>query len=180
MSILIPAWVNGELTPVDKLEAHRKGLRHKAVSVFVIRGTEVLMQRRAIGKYHTPGLWANTCCTHPDWNEDPAACAVRRLREELGITGLYPEHRHRLEYRADVGNDLIEHEVVDVFLARAGSGLTVAPNPDEVMDTRWIDYHDLLAEVARHPERFTPWLKIYLSDYSDMIFGPDLMIAARG
>lgn len=180
MSILIPAWVNGELTPVDKLEAHRKGLRHKAVSVFVIRGTEVLMQRRAMGKYHTPGLWANTCCTHPDWNEDPAACAVRRLREELGITGLYPEHRHRLEYRADVGNDLIEHEVVDVFLARAGSGLTVAPNPDEVMDTRWIDYHDLLAEVARHPERFTPWLKIYLSDYSDMIFGPDLMIAARG
>lgn len=180
MSILIPAWVNGELIPVDKLEAHRKGLRHKAVSVFVIRGTEVLMQRRAMGKYHTPGLWANTCCTHPDWDEDPAACAVRRLREELGITGLYPEHRHHLEYRADVGNGLIEHEVVDVFLARAGAGLSVTPNPDEVMDTRWIDYHDLLAEVARHPERFTPWLKIYLADYSDMIFGADLMIAARG
>ena len=180
MTILIPAWVNGTLTPVEKLAAHQQGLRHKAVSVFVIRGTEVLMQRRAMGKYHTPGLWANTCCTHPAWGEDAADCAVRRLDEELGITGLYPEHRHRLEYRADVGNGLIEHEVVDVFLARAGKDMTVTPNPAEVMETRWIDYHDLLAEVARHPDRFTPWLKIYLADYADMIFGPDLVIAARG
>ena len=179
MTTLIPAWVNGALTPVEKLDAHQRGLRHKAVSVFVIRGTEILMQRRALGKYHTPGLWANTCCTHPEWEETPAACAVRRLNEELGITGLYPEHRHHLEYRADVGNGLVEHEVVDVFLARAKPGLKVDPNPDEVMETRWIDYHDLLAEIALRPEQFTPWLKIYLSDYADHIFGPDLIIAAR-
>ena len=171
MSILIPAWVNGDLTPVDKLEAHRKGLRHKAVSVFVIRGTEVLMQRRAMGKYHTPGLWANTCCTHPDWDEDPAACAVRRLHEELGITGLYPEHRHRLEYRADVGNGLIEHEVVDVFLARAGAALTFTLNPDEVEAVRWVDLYDLAAEVARSPEHFTPWLKVYMGEHMGRIFG---------
>ena len=137
------------------------------------------MQRRALGKYHTPGLWANTCCTHPAWNEAPATCAVRRLKEELGITGLFPEHRHHLEYRADVGNGLIEHEVVDVFLARAGENMPLNPNPDEVMETRWVDYHELLAEVALHPDSFTPWLKIYLSDYADMIFGPDLIIAAR-
>ena len=179
MSIMIPAWVNGDLTPVEKLEAHRQGLRHKAVSVFVIRGRDILMQRRARAKYHTPGLWANTCCTHPEWQEDSSTCAVRRLKEELGITGLFPEFRHRLEYRADVGNGLIEHEVVDVFLARAGEDLVVAPNPDEVMETRWVDYHDLLAEVARHPDRFTPWLKIYLRDYANTIFGPDLVIAAR-
>lgn len=179
MSLMIPAWVNGTLTPVDKLEAHRKGLKHKAVSVFVIRDMQILMQRRALGKYHTPGLWANTCCTHPDWNEAPSACAVRRLREELGITGLHPEHRHHLEYRADVGNGLIEHEVVDVFLARARERLTVTPDPEEVMETRWVDYHDLLAEVARHPDRFTPWLKIYLRDHADKIFGPDLVIASR-
>ena len=106
MGIMIPAWVEGELTPVDKLEAHEKGLKHKAVSVFVVRGTEILMQRRALGKYHTPGLWANTCCTHPDWDETSSICAVRRLQEELGITGLYPEYRHRLEYHADVGNGI--------------------------------------------------------------------------
>ncbi len=178
MGIMIPAWVDGELTPVDKLEAHEKGLRHKAVSVFVVRGTEILLQRRALGKYHTPGLWANTCCTHPDWGETASKCAVRRLREELGITGLYPEYRHRLEYHADVGNNMIEHEVVDVFLARARGALKIEPNPEEVMEIRWIDYHDLLAEVQRHPSRFTPWLKIYLHNHSDTIFGPDLIISA--
>ncbi len=179
MTIMIPAWVDGTLTPVEKLEAHQRGLRHKAVSVFVIRGTEILMQRRAMNKYHTPGLWANTCCTHPLWSEAASTCAVRRLNEELGITGIYPEYRHKLEYRADVGHGLIEHEVVDVFLARAPRNIVVTPNPAEVMDTRWVDYHDLLAEVARHPDRFTPWLKIYLRDYADTIFGADLIIAAR-
>ena len=67
MGIMIPAWIDGELAPVDKLEAHERGLKHKAVSVFVVRGMDILIQRRAMGKYHTPGLWANTCCTHPDW-----------------------------------------------------------------------------------------------------------------
>lgn len=176
---MIPAWVEGTLQPTEKLEAHEKGLRHKAVSVFAVRGTEILMQQRAMSKYHTPGLWANTCCTHPYWSETPSACAVRRLEQELGITGLYPEYRHRLEYRADVGNDMIEHEVVDVFLAHAHGPLDLNPDPDEVMATRWVDYHDLLAEIRRHPDRFTPWLKIYLSSYADTIFGPDLIIASK-
>ncbi|KIC19965.1 isopentenyl-diphosphate Delta-isomerase [Leisingera sp. ANG-Vp] len=180
MSHMIPAWVNGDLTPVDKLAAHERGLKHKAVSVFVVKGVEILMQRRAMGKYHTPGLWANTCCTHPMWDEQPSACAVRRMQEELGISGLYPEFRHHLEYRADVGNGLVEHEAVDVFLAHVHRPLKVVPNPEEVMETRWVDYHDLLAEVSRHPERFTPWLKIYLHNYADVIFGPDLIIAGRG
>ena len=179
MTIMIPAWVDGTLTPVEKLEAHRRGLRHKAVSVFVLRGREVLMQQRAMGKYHTPGLWTNTCCTHPHWEETPAACAARRLQEELGIADLLIEHRHPLEYRADVGNGLIEHEVVDVFLAEAAPETEIAANPDEVMATRWIDYHDLLAEVQRHPERFTPWLRIYLADHADVIFGPELVFATQ-
>jgi isopentenyl-diphosphate delta-isomerase len=179
MSIMIPAWVDGVLTPVEKLEAHQRGLRHKAVSVFVIRGTEVLMQQRAMGKYHTPGLWANTCCTHPDWDEAPSVCAVRRLEEELGIKGLPLEHRHHLEYRADVGNNLIEHEVVEVYLGRAPHDLKVAPNPDEVMAVEWMDYHDLMALVRRQPARFTPWLRIYLTDHADTIFGADLAQAAR-
>jgi isopentenyl-diphosphate delta-isomerase len=157
--------------PVGKLEAHLRGLRHKAVSVFVTEGPRVLIQRRAAGKYHTPGLWANTCCTHPRWDEDPAACAVRRLREELGITGLYPAFADRVEYRADVGGGLIEHEVVDIFLAEAGPGLALAPDPEEVSETRWVDLYDLSAEVLRAPERFTPWLRIYLSEHMGRIFG---------
>lgn len=167
----IPAWVDGRLQPVGKLEAHLKGLRHMAVSVFVMQGPRVLIQQRAAGKYHTPLLWANTCCTHPRWNEDAAACAIRRLREELGITGLSPAFADRVEYRADVGGGLTEHEVVDIFLAEAPAGLPIRPDPDEVAAVRWVDLYDLAAEVARSPERFTPWLRIYLGEHMDRIFG---------
>ena len=168
---MIPAWVDGRLQPVGKLEVHQRGLRHKAVSVFVIDGRKVLIQQRALSKYHTPGLWANTCCTHPRWDEDPAACAVRRLREELGITGLFPAFADRVEYRADVGSGLIEHELVDIFVAETQPGLTLAPHPDEVADTRWVDLYDLSAEVLRTPEKFTPWLQIYLAEHMARIFG---------
>lgn len=173
MSILIPAWVDARLTPVEKLEVHQRGLRHKAVSVFVLRGHDVLLQRRAMDKYHTPGLWANTCCTHPEWDEAPSDCAVRRLNEELGITGLALEHRHHLEYRADVGGGLIEHEVVDVFVGLAPDDLAVRPNPQEVMDVEWVDRDRLRTLVDTHPDRYTPWLRIYLADHAEVIFGTD-------
>lgn len=166
MSELIPAWVNGTLSQVEKLEVHRRGLRHKAVSVFVMRGREVLLQRRALGKYHTPGLWANTCCTHPHWGEDPILCAARRLREELGITGIALQRSGGIEYRAEVGNGLIEHEVVDVYSAPAPANLVPAPDPDEVMQTRWITLEALEAEIAAMPDKFTPWLRIYLAESS--------------
>jgi isopentenyl-diphosphate delta-isomerase len=164
MTEMIPAWVNGALTQVEKLEVHQRGLRHKAVSVFVMRGREVLLQRRALGKYHTPGLWANTCCTHPRWGEEPIHCAARRLAEELGIAGLPLQRAGGIEYRADVGKGLIEHEVVEVFSAQAPQNLIVAPDPAEVMDTRWVRLEDLEAEVAATPDRFTPWLQIYLAE----------------
>jgi len=170
MTIMIPAWVDGALTPVEKLSAHQRGLRHKAVSVFVMAGDQILLQRRALGKYHTPGLWANTCCTHPDWDEDAGVCAVRRLTEELGITGLTPEHRGQVEYRAEVGNGLIEHEVVEVFTCEATLDLPLALNPDEVCETRWITRPELKKQLAETPDIFTPWLHIYMEQHSDMIF----------
>ncbi len=169
--IMIPAWVDGTLTPVEKLAAHQRGLRHLAVSVFVMRRGAVLIQRRALCKYHTPGLWANTCCTHPEWDEDPMACAHRRVAEELGITGLQLEHRGEVEYRADVGNGLIEHEVVQVYVAEAGDDMPMAPNPDEVMDTEWMDMDALRTAIAKDPPRFTPWLRIYLEQHAKTIFG---------
>lgn len=171
MTDLIPAWVNGTLTPVGKLEVHKRGLRHKAVSVFVLDGTKTLIQQRAMGKYHTPGLWANTCCTHPDWGEDSADCAVRRLREELGITGLAPAFRDQVEYRAEVGRGMVEHELVDIFVALAPDSLRTDPDPSEVMAVRWVDLDDLAAQVARRPFEFTPWLRIYLAEHKHRIFG---------
>jgi isopentenyl-diphosphate Delta-isomerase len=176
---MIPAWVDGRLTPVGKLEVHQRGLRHKAVSVFVTDGPRVLIQQRALSKYHTPGLWANTCCTHPRWTEDSAACAVRRLREELGINGLFPSFVDQVEYRADVGGGLVEHELVDIYLAEAGAGLVVAPDPDEVAQTRWVDLYDLSAEVLRNPDTFTPWLRIYMTEHMGRIFGTTVGARAR-
>jgi len=172
MSGRIPAWVDGRLQPVDKLEAHRRGLRHKAISVFVVREGEVLIQRRALSKYHTPGLWANTCCTHPHWGEGDLECAERRLDEELGIRGLTLAHVGAVEYHADVGGGLIEHELVQVFTAQAPVDLEVAPNPDEVAAVDWMLLPALIDATERTPERFTPWLRIYLRDHLGQIFGP--------
>jgi isopentenyl-diphosphate delta-isomerase len=172
MSETIPAWVDGRLTPVDKLDVHTRGLRHPAVSVFLLDGdARTLIQRRALGKYHTPGLWANACCTHPAWGEEPAACALRRLHEELGVRGRDLRWRDRIEYRADVGGGMVEHEVVELFTARADARTQLAPDPDEVMEVRWIELDALRAEVAAAPETFTPWLRIYLAEHGGRIFG---------
>ena len=166
----IPAWVDGTLMPVEKLRAHRDGLRHMAVSVFVLYENQVLIQRRALGKYHTPGLWANTCCTHPHWGEPPEDCAHRRLKEELGISGLDLGYRDQVEYRADVGGGLIEHEVVDIFVAHVDQRIPVTPNPDEVMDVAWIAMNDLAAQTRETPDIYTPWLRIYLEKHASQIF----------
>jgi isopentenyl-diphosphate delta-isomerase len=159
------------LTPVDKLEVHRRGLRHPAVSVFVLDGARTLIQRRAPGKYHTPELWANACCTHPRWGEEPAACALRRLHEELGLRGRDLRWRERVEYRAEVGGGMVEHEVVDLFTARADAREPVAPDPAEVMEVRWITLAALQAEIDAAPEAFTPWLRIYLAEHGGRLFG---------
>ena len=159
---MIPAWVNGRLEPTEKLSVHQRGLRHMAVSVFVMQGERTLLQRRALGKYHTPGLWANTCCTHPFWDEPPLVCAIRRLQDELGITGLNLRHTGRMEYRAEVGQGMIEHEVVEIFAAEAPADFTIFPTPAEVMETQWITLPDLDLQLHADPARFTPWLRIYL------------------
>lgn len=170
--LMIPAWnPEGVLMPMDKLEVHQRGLRHPAISVFVRRGGQILLQQRALSKYHTPGLWANTCCTHPWWGESSADAATRRLREELGITGLELKSVGQIEYRADVGQGLTEHEVVDVFMADAPQNMPLALNPDEVAQTAWADADALLAEITANPEDYTPWLRIYLQEHRTQIFG---------
>ena len=172
MTNLIPAWVNSELKPVEKLEVHKRALKHKAISVFIISGAETLIQQRALTKYHTPGLWANACCTHPHWKEAPRTCATRRLKEELGIqTGIELLYKNQIEYRADVGNDLVEHEIVDIFTMEIESkkNIQIDINPAEVMATKWIKFSDLSKEIRRSPDTFTPWIRIYLKDYAEKI-----------
>ncbi len=167
---IIPTWVDGDLVAVEKLRVHREGLRHKAVSVFVMCDGHMLLQRRAMGKYHTPGLWANTCCTHPHWAEAPEECAARRLDEELGLKALPLRFRAQVEYRADVGGGLIEHEVVDIFVAHIQRRIPAAPNPAEVSEVQWVSMADLSNRIRRSPQMYTPWLRIYLQDHAEQIF----------
>jgi len=168
--ILIPAIAeDGSLYPVEKLTAHADGLFHLAVSIFVFDGEYLLIQKRATSKYHSGGLWANTCCTHPHWDEPTDLCAQRRLQEELGFSVALSERRV-VEYSADVGNGLHEHERVTMFVGSADrSALNIMPDPPEVEDTRWISRHALHAEIAAHPDRFTTWFRIYAERYPDLV-----------
>ena len=160
----------GALYPIEKLRAHREAVFHLAVSVFVFDGERLLIQQRAAGKYHSGGLWANTCCTHPHWEEAPKVCAERRLQEELGFT-LPLSARPVVEYRAEVGNGLVEHERVSLFVGHAAEkDIDLDPDPEEVSAARWVTRNELEREIAEAPERFTPWFRIYLERYPGFIY----------
>jgi isopentenyl-diphosphate Delta-isomerase len=161
---------DGALYPIEKMAAHRAGVLHLAVSVFVFDGPLLLIQQRAAGKYHCPGLWANSCCSHPHWGESPAVGARRRLAEELALD-LEVTPGGVLTYRADVGDGLTEHERVHVYRAEAG-GARVRPNPAEVMAVRWAEPGDLAEEALRTPHRFAPWFRIYLRRWDDLALTP--------
>jgi len=151
----------------EKLEAHRRGLLHRAFSVFIKNDAgQILLQRRATGKYHSPGLWANSCCSHPGEDDDVCAAARRRLGEEMGFEcDLIPTRRHC--YRAEVGNGLIENEFVHVFFGCFNGA--VRPNAVEASAYRWLDPQALVAEVAAAPESFSIWMRDYLAHFGDEI-----------
>ena len=151
----------------EKLEAHRQGLLHRAFSVIIKNDAgQILLQQRAAGKYHSPGLWANACCGHPGEGDDVGRAARRRLGEEMGFeTDLYPGRQH--SYRADGGGGLIENEFVHVFFG-CFNGAIMA-NADEAADYRWLDADALRAEVAADPESYSTWFRDYLFHFGDEI-----------
>jgi isopentenyl-diphosphate delta-isomerase len=146
---------------MEKLEAHQKGLLHRAFSVLLYNEAgEMLIQRRAPGKYHTPGLWTNACCSHPREGEEATAAASRRLREELGIE-IPPEGlqvKGHFVYMASFDNGLTEHEY-DTMVVGHFDGMVENFNPEEVGAVRWIDMETLKLEIKENPEKFTPWFK---------------------
>ncbi len=150
-----------ELGTADKLTVHRDGRLHRAVSVFLFDDAgRWLLQRRADGKYHAPGLWSNTACTHPRPGEAPPDAAARRLREEMGVRCLLKPAFSFL-YRAEIlggPEPLVEHEFDHVFVGRFSG--EPAPAPDEVSAWRWVGAEALRDELARAPERYTPWFHL--------------------
>lgn len=143
-----------------KLQVHRTGELHRAVSVFLFDRTgKLLLQRRALHKYHSPGLWSNTCCGHPRPGESALEAARRRLAEEMGIVcELTAEGA--FTYRAALGEDLVEHELDHVFVGEFEG--EPRPNRNEVAEWRWISLSDVRADCARHPERYSAWLPLAL------------------
>lgn len=146
------------LGTMEKMEAHRKGLLHRAFSVFIFNPSgEMLLQQRAMEKYHSPGLWTNACCSHPMPGEATAEAASRRLFEELRIRA-DTDKIFNFTYRADFENGLTEHEFDHVF-AGVFDG-TVHPDPDEVMDIRYVRMDELEKELQLNPEHFTVWFRL--------------------
>jgi isopentenyl-diphosphate delta-isomerase len=170
VSDIIPAiGVNG-LFPIGKMEAHRNGQLHLAVSVFLFCGEEMLIQRRAAAKYHSGGLWANSCCTHPYWGETLANAARRRIREELGASvSLRPAGA--LIYCAPVGSGLTEHEHVRFFRGEVDKArFRMALNFDEVMEISWISREAVSARMQSRPEDFASWFHIYMARWKELGF----------
>ncbi len=146
-----------EVGTMEKMEAHRKGLLHRAFSVLVFNSLgEVLVQKRASSKYHSAGLWTNTCCSHPKPNEPIRAATARRLREEMGIDA-NPEFVYKFVYRTALDQDLIEHEVDHVFTATFDG--TPKINPHEVQAWKFVNVEELRKDVTLNPENYTYWFK---------------------
>ncbi|MGF1714899.1 isopentenyl-diphosphate Delta-isomerase [Photobacterium chitinilyticum] len=157
-----------ELGLQEKMHAHREGALHLAFSVLLYRetggGREFLMQQRAMGKYHSGGLWTNTCCSHPRQGESMEQAGIRRLGEEMGVSGISQlEDIATFLYRAELDNQLVEHELDHVLVACV-SDLTIEPNISEVMSYRWWPQAELEQAVVSEPEQFTAWFSQVL-DY---------------
>jgi isopentenyl-diphosphate delta-isomerase len=154
--------LDGELSIMGKIEAHYRGLLHRAISVFVFNDrNELLLQKRAASKYHSPNKWTNTCCTHPLPGETPFVSAQRRLSEEMGIFTPLTEV-FTFVYRADVGNGLIENEFDHVFFGT--SNQNPDPNPAEVSDWGWVTIEELEQELIRDAPNYSPWLRLCFSE----------------
>lgn len=151
-----------ELGLMPKMEAHEKGVLHRAFSIFLFNDQqELLLQRRASTKYHSPGLWTNTCCSHPRENESVLEAAHRRLFEEMGISAEL-EQKFSFIYHAKLDKNLIEHELDHVVMGSFNGEPTI--NLSEVEAWKYISIEMLNTDVKANPNNYTEWFKICLAE----------------
>ena len=147
-----------EIGLMEKMEAHEKGLLHRAFSVFVFNDKgEMLIHQRAKHKYHSGGLWTNACCSHPRKGETSEEAAHRRLMEEMGFD-CEIKKAFEFAYKAELDKGLSEHEYDHVFLGRFNGEPNI--NPEEVENYKWIDQQTLLQDVNKEPDSYTEWFKM--------------------
>ncbi len=154
-----------DLGTMEKLEAHHKGLLHRAFSVFIFNDEgEMLIQRRADSKYHSAGVWSNACCSHPAKNEPLEEAAKRRLKEEIFIeTEVKP--LFSFEYRAELSRNLVEHELDHVLIGFCNSFEKL--NPEEVSEMKFVELDELRSDIDQNPENYSAWFNIIMNSHWD-------------
>ena len=156
-----------EIGLMPKLEAHQKGVLHRAFSVFIFNSNgEMLLQQRAFGKYHSEGLWSNTCCSHPLPAESAHHGAVRRLSEEMGISADL-QFLFTFQYRVKLENGLTENELDHVFWGISDDEPNI--NVSEANDFKYMKMADIKADMNQKPEAYTEWFKICFAEVADKI-----------
>ena len=158
---------DGELGTMPKMEAHEKAQLHRAFSVFVMNGQgEIMLQRRAANKYHSPLLWTNTCCSHQRVGETNIQAGTRRLQEEMGFETELTE-LFSFIYKVSFDNGLTEHELDHVMLGNYSDEPRI--NLEEVADWKWMRPEDVKKDITQNSDRYTVWFKIIFEKFYDYI-----------
>jgi isopentenyl-diphosphate delta-isomerase len=154
---------DNQLGLMEKIEAHEKAILHRAFSVFILNdNNELLLQKRALSKYHSPGLWTNTCCSHPRNGESVINAGLRRLKEEMGFETEISSLLSFI-YKAEFDNGLTEHEFDHVLVGRYNKNPSI--NKSEVSDWKWTDLDFLKKDVVSNPDLYTVWFKIIFQQF---------------
>jgi len=149
---------DNELGKIEKMQAHREGVLHRAFSVFIFNSNgELMLQQRAKSKYHSGGLWTNTCCSHPEFGESLNDAVKRRLKEEMGLECETHKIFHFI-YRAQLDHGLVEHELDHVFFGETNQSPYL--NIAEASNWKYMDMDDLKNDIHEFPEKYTAWLQI--------------------
>ncbi|MGI9531802.1 isopentenyl-diphosphate Delta-isomerase [Lutimonas sp.] len=156
-----------QLGLMGKMEAHEKALLHRAFSVFIFnKKGELMLQQRALDKYHSPGLWTNTCCSHQRDGESNIEAGRRRLQEEMGFECELKE-LFWFVYKAPFDNGLTEHELDHVMIGSFDEDPEI--NPEEVASFKWMTLEDVKKDMEEHPEMYTEWFKIIFKEYDQRL-----------
>lgn len=159
---------------MPKMEAHEKAMLHRAFSVFILNANdEVLLQQRANDKYHSAGLWTNTCCSHPHPGEDTLGAARRRLKEEMGMEADL-QFVFKFMYKAPFDNLLTEHEIDHVFIGKTNQLPVI--NPEEVASYKYMKPEDIKLDMEQNPQSYTVWFRIIFNEFYKEIFTHKLAV----
>ncbi|WP_459477577.1 isopentenyl-diphosphate Delta-isomerase [Clostridium saccharoperbutylacetonicum] len=159
--------LDNEIGKIEKMEAHHKGVLHRAFSILVFNSrNQLLLQKRNIKKYHSPGLWTNTCCSHPRYGEKLEEAIYRRLKEEMGFTCELKEIFSFI-YKVELEKDLFENEFDHVFVGKYHG--EIIANEDEVDAYKWVDISEIKNDISNKPELYTYWFKCLMNKFDNTL-----------